>query len=682
MTIDAGRVLSGRYRLIRPVGQGSQASVWVADHLALNTQVAVKLIDPDLAKKDDARERFRREATAAAQLRSAHVVQILDHGIDEGQPFIAMELLDGEDLFERLNKRVRLTLQETSKIVTQVARALTRAHAAGIVHRDLKPENVFLVPNDDEEIVKVLDFGVAKVSDPAKRTMQRTGIGTLIGTPHYMSPEQVKGIAEVDYRTDIWALGVIGYQCVTGKMPFDSEGVGDLLIKITIGEVPVPSAACSDLPRVFDTWFAKACERDPDKRFESARDLAEALARAAGLGVISEDTGRNRFGPLSGMLAAAARVARSPSSSRLAAAPSRSAPASSPRRAITEPLPLTIKRGETSKSEDPVEKRDLEPKATQKQVAGRKDSGKKESETKEAAAAPRPRSDPPRPRTGTPPLATKSESPAAQGAGDEIPPTKRVATMPPPLDGDSARQASSLAEGVRIDSQVRVEKRDTFDASEIVVDHDMEAARATATPLLAPPSRVDAASSAERSSLRKSTPAPPATNEIDPSLARTLASASGVPSSARSVPRSTVSGLASSGESTMPPPGLDGSRRRRIVSFAALLLLGVAGAVTWTVVRSRWTGAAPSDVSLGEPAPTAPAAMPAEPTPDATNAVSPGKPMAPGKPAPAPPTSSSAKPATSAKAKPGAPTSGPRVKRPRAPGEPMIEIPEPDEAPQ
>src|SRR5262249_16138313 len=152
------------------------------------------------------RERFRREATAAAQLRSAHVVQILDHGIDGDQPFIVMELLDGEDLFERLQKRGRLSLKELAKIATQVSRALTRAHAAGIVHRDLKPENVFLVPNEDDEVVKVLDFGVAKVNDPAKRTMQRTGVGTLIGTPHYMSPEQVKGISEVDFRTDLWAL--------------------------------------------------------------------------------------------------------------------------------------------------------------------------------------------------------------------------------------------------------------------------------------------------------------------------------------------------------------------------------------------------------------------------------------------------------------------------------------------
>src|SRR3954466_13357201 len=151
MEIAPGRILSDRYRLIRPVGHGSQASVWVAEHLALTANIAVKLIDPELAKKEAARERFRREATAAAQLRSAHVVQILDHGIEGDQPFIVMELLDGEDLFERPAHRGRLTSRETSRVVTQVGRALSRAHQAGIVHRDLKPENVFLVPNEDDE---------------------------------------------------------------------------------------------------------------------------------------------------------------------------------------------------------------------------------------------------------------------------------------------------------------------------------------------------------------------------------------------------------------------------------------------------------------------------------------------------------------------------------------------------
>ncbi|WP_433930691.1 protein kinase [Sorangium cellulosum] len=282
MSIAAGQVLSERYRLIRPVGQGAQASVWVAEHLALSTHVAVKLIDPDLAKQEDARERFRREATAAAQLRSAHVVQVLDHGIEGEQPFIVMELLEGEDLFERLARRRRLSLQETSKIVTQVARALTRAHGAGIVHRDLKPENFFLCANEDDEVVKILDFGIAKVGH-GKRAAQRTTVGTLMGTPHYMSPEQVKGLREVDYRADLWALGVIVYQCVTGELPFDSEGVGDLLIKISVGEIPVPSRVNPELPPTFDAWFARACDRDPEGRFSSARDLAESLARIADL---------------------------------------------------------------------------------------------------------------------------------------------------------------------------------------------------------------------------------------------------------------------------------------------------------------------------------------------------------------------------------------------------------------
>src|SRR5262245_46885981 len=254
MEIKAGRILSERYRLIRPIGHGSQASVWVAEHLALQTNVAVKMIDPELAKKESARERFRREATAAAQLRSAHVVQILDHGIDGGdQPFIVMELLDGEDLFERLAHRGRLPLRETSRIVTQVGRALSRAHQAGIVHRDLKPENVFLQPNEDDEIVKVLDFGVAKVvASEEKEGRRQTGVGTRIGRPHYMSPEQVKGLHDVDHRADLWALGVITYQCVTGELPFDSPGVGELLVKISVGEIPVPSKVLPSLPSVFD----------------------------------------------------------------------------------------------------------------------------------------------------------------------------------------------------------------------------------------------------------------------------------------------------------------------------------------------------------------------------------------------------------------------------------------------
>ncbi len=281
--IHEGQVLNTRYRLIKSVGQGSQASVWVAEHLALGSQVAVKLIDPELAKQDDARARFAREATAAAKLRSAHVVQILDHGIEGDQPFIVMELLDGEDLFQRLDRQHHLSLAETSRIVTHVARALMRAHAEGIIHRDLKPENIFIAPNEDEEIIKVLDFGVAKVTTPHKSVMSKTGAGTLIGTPHYMSPEQVKGIGEIDSRSDLWSLGVIAYQTATGQLPFDSEGVGDLLIRISMDTPTKPTDLNADLPPEFDEWFAKASSKDPDDRYPSARELADSLARIAGL---------------------------------------------------------------------------------------------------------------------------------------------------------------------------------------------------------------------------------------------------------------------------------------------------------------------------------------------------------------------------------------------------------------
>ncbi|NUO51244.1 MAG: protein kinase [Polyangiaceae bacterium] len=290
--IQAGKVLNGRYKLLRPLGQGSQAYVWVAEHLALGSQVAVKLIDPELAKQEDARERFAREATAAAKLRSQHVVQMLDHGIEGDQPFIVMELLDGEDLFDRLEHRQRLTLAETSKIVTQVARALMRAHAEGIIHRDLKPENVFLVRNEDEELAKVLDFGVAKVTTPAKAAMTRTGVGTLIGTPHYMSPEQVKGVSEIDHRSDLWSLGVITYQCVTGHLPFDSEGVGDLLIRITQNTPAVPSTLNPEMPAAFDDWFRRACAKEPTERFQTAREMADALAKAVGIQAALSQSGR------------------------------------------------------------------------------------------------------------------------------------------------------------------------------------------------------------------------------------------------------------------------------------------------------------------------------------------------------------------------------------------------------
>jgi serine/threonine-protein kinase len=268
-------VLAGRYRLERQLGKGGMGSVWLAEHLALRSWVAVKLMDPAIAATAEGAERFRREAQAAASLRSAHVVQVLDYGLHETTPFLVMELLQGESLAACLEREKRLTPERTLAIVTQVARALGRAHAAGIVHRDLKPDNVFLVREDDQELVKVLDFGIAKTPQSRFGGME-TRTGVTMGTPYYMSPEQVEGKRAVDFRTDLWAMAVITCECMTGIRPFDGSTFGELLLNICARPIAPPSSQGLRL-RGFDEWFAKATSRDAEQRFASAQDLVNAL---------------------------------------------------------------------------------------------------------------------------------------------------------------------------------------------------------------------------------------------------------------------------------------------------------------------------------------------------------------------------------------------------------------------
>jgi eukaryotic-like serine/threonine-protein kinase len=287
-----GYVLAGRYVLRDQIGQGGMGSVWRAEHTQLSSIVAVKLIDPQLARSEDAVARFRREAKASAALRSPHVVQIFDYGVEQGVPFIAMELLDGESLASRLHRTHHLSAGDTSWVMTHVARAVSKAHEAGIVHRDLKPDNVFLVRNDDETIAKVLDFGIAKAMGvgPVGATSSRTKTGALMGTPYYMSPEQAQGTKAVDYRSDLWSLGVIAFECILGRRPFESDALGDLLLRICVYPVPVPSSV-GPVPPGFDAWFAMACDRDPLRRFSSAREMAESLrAVLAGQPMIARAT--------------------------------------------------------------------------------------------------------------------------------------------------------------------------------------------------------------------------------------------------------------------------------------------------------------------------------------------------------------------------------------------------------
>ncbi|HEY4159078.1 MAG TPA: serine/threonine-protein kinase, partial [Polyangiaceae bacterium] len=184
---------------------------------------------------------------------------------------------------QRLRRARRLSPTETARVITQTGRAVQRAHDAGIIHRDLKPENVFLIRNEDEEVAKVLDFGVAKVDRGQLASGgTRTRTGSILGTPYYMSPEQAQGNKTVDHRSDLWALGVIAFECITGKRPFYSDGLGDLVLQICIRDIPIPSDQAS-VPLGFDAWFAKAVARDPEQRFQSARELSDALREVLGV---------------------------------------------------------------------------------------------------------------------------------------------------------------------------------------------------------------------------------------------------------------------------------------------------------------------------------------------------------------------------------------------------------------
>lgn len=279
-------LIEGKYQLVAMIGRGGMGSVWEARHATLGTRFAIKFIESEYADSQEARSRFDKEARAAATIQSKHAIQVFDHGVTgDGKPFIVMELLQGEPLDKRIDRGV-LSLQDTARIIQQVCRGLTRAHEQGIIHRDLKPENIFLVktPEDEDEIAKVLDFGIAKIQNQGNPGISSTTkTGAVLGTPFYMSPEQARGLRNVDHRTDLWSLGVIAFKCVTGKLPFDGESVGDLLVKICTAPIPLPSQFAPGIPSSFDAWFMRALEREPDRRFRNVQELGESLAYAAGL---------------------------------------------------------------------------------------------------------------------------------------------------------------------------------------------------------------------------------------------------------------------------------------------------------------------------------------------------------------------------------------------------------------
>ena len=275
---EPGTVIAEKYRLESKLGQGGMGTVWRAHHLALRSPVAIKLMDAAIAANPEALARFMREAQAAAALRSAHVVQTFDYGADGSAPYIVMEMLEGESLADRVERVKVLPPVEIAQIMTHVARAVGKGHDNGIIHRDLKPDNIFICHNDDEEVAKVLDFGIAKAAEGALglSSGSTTRTGALLGTPYYMSPEQAQGNKSVDWRSDLWSMAVITFECTLGFRPFDSDGLGDLIMRICAAPLPVPSTY-GQVPPGFDEWWARAADRDPAQRYQSAKELAEAL---------------------------------------------------------------------------------------------------------------------------------------------------------------------------------------------------------------------------------------------------------------------------------------------------------------------------------------------------------------------------------------------------------------------
>lgn len=279
MELAEGVFVTSNVRLARPLGEGGMGAVWAADHLGLDTEVAVKFIHAHALDKDPSlADRFKLEASIAAKLRSPHVVQVLDHGrMEDGTPFIVMELLEGEDLETRLERQA-LNDSELVLMVSQVAEVLERAHALGVVHRDLKPENLFIIDSGYEIFVKVLDFGVAKHTQLPAQSMTTTG--SMVGTPVYMSPELIESAKHADHHADLWALAVVAYEALVGQMPFSGETLGSLCIAISKAEFPAPSRLTPDVSPDVDAFFARALARDRDERFASARELAFAFADA------------------------------------------------------------------------------------------------------------------------------------------------------------------------------------------------------------------------------------------------------------------------------------------------------------------------------------------------------------------------------------------------------------------
>jgi serine/threonine-protein kinase len=279
IAVRPGDVFAGKYRVERIVGRGGMGLVVAAHHLQLDERVALKFLLPEALVNPEAVARFLREARAAAKIKNEHVARVSDVGqLENGCPYIVMELLTGMDLSTWLRQRGQLPVELAVDFVLQTCEAIADAHAIGIVHRDLKPANLFCVQRSDGRLsIKVLDFGISKVTGPGAADHDMTRTNSVVGSPYYMSPEHLQSSKHVDTRTDIWSIGVILFELIAGATPFQAEGVTGLAIQIATTPAPPLRSLRADAPPELEQVVAKCLQKSPAHRYQNVGELAIAL---------------------------------------------------------------------------------------------------------------------------------------------------------------------------------------------------------------------------------------------------------------------------------------------------------------------------------------------------------------------------------------------------------------------
>ncbi|MDC3961528.1 serine/threonine-protein kinase [Polyangium jinanense] len=272
-----GAVIADKYTVVRALGRGGMGIVLEAEHQRLGQRVALKLLLPEIRSMGEITARFEREARAVARLSGPHVARILDvDALPDGSPFMVMELLRGRELGDELDERTKIPYREAVGYILQACAAMAEAHRMGIVHRDLKPANLFLCETGGHRTIKVLDFGISKLTGDVNASMTTTA--SAFGTPLYMSPEQVRSVKNVDARADIWSLGVVLYELLSGELPFHHESATGILAAI-LTEKPIPiGKRCPEIPRPLADAVMRALEKNPEDRFTDVREFAASIA--------------------------------------------------------------------------------------------------------------------------------------------------------------------------------------------------------------------------------------------------------------------------------------------------------------------------------------------------------------------------------------------------------------------